>query len=535
MPIGWVLFVAVFLYQIIMRFFEKTKLIVFFKTKFSNRLNLNKLNYSSSDDYCFLIPLAIILNYYIINLINKEIAIYSFFSELAIIIFPILILILILNTMIRDRLLKFNIKFNLLIFLIFVVAVPSLASIFGWNNQASLKIAFPIFFFLIFFTFLLFMYQKSLLRIFSIVFLLSIVSSLFLSNLYKPTYENNSRLEQIFYNKKFKNKPNIYLLTYDAYVSNEVMGLYNINNSKQEQFLKERGFTFYPKTYTVSTQSVFSIGRMLDLKKGNEHKAVAGESFTSKILKKNGYKTFGIFKDRYFFNSQNNLDYYDESFPKVESTGILKAIIYGKFKWDINKIKGGYKYFLKKKYDILTKKYNKPVFLYTHTGPYHSPKNGTCNLERQIKEYKKRLYLANIEMKRDIRSIKASNPNSIIVVNGDHGPHLLNKCGKVKSLKSSHKVNNSFLKDNFGSFLAISWPDSYKNEFPNTNITILQDTFFEIFEYLFQSDHIYNYRIKPTTDIKESGEIIAGGVIVDNNKILGGRNKGEELFKSKSK
>ena len=535
MPISLICFLGAVLYPITIKFFWKTKEATIFHSKLIQKLPFRDLNYSLKDDYSFLIPLAIIFNYYLFNLINKEIALYSFFSELAIIIIPIACLVIIFNFFISNRFLKFNLKFNLLTFLIFIVSVPSLSSIFGWSEQASLRVALPLFCLIIIITFLLLTYQKLLLKIFSIAFSLSILSSLFVTNLYKPSYKSNNRLEQIFYNKEMKNKPNIYLLTYDSYVSNEVMGLYGIDNSKQEKFLKEEGFTFYNKAYTISTQSVFSIGRMLDLQKGNEHKAVAGKSFATKVLGKNGYKTFGIFRDRYFFNSQNNLDYYDMSFPKVQSTGILKALISGKFTWDINQIEGGYQYFLKKKSDVIMQKHKQPIFLYTHTGPFHSPKNGSCNSKWEINEYKIRLDTANIEMKRDVRRIKISDPNAIIIVNGDHGPFMLNKCGKLNSLKLSKKVDRPFLKDNFSSFLAISWPKNYNNPFPETNITILQDTFFEIFEYLFQSKEIYDYRLKPITDIKESGELIAGGVFVNNNKIIGGQFNDKNLFQKKTK
>ena len=535
MPISLMLCFFSFIYEITFRFFIKFKIISFIKIKIIDKLPLKKLSYTASDDFYFLIPLIIILNYYIFNLINKEITINSFYSEFVILLFLLLFFLLILNFLIRGRLLKFCLKFNLLIFLIYIAAFPILSSVFGWSDQASLKIGLPLFLFLIIFLFILFLYQKLLLRVFSIIFTLSIIINLFLINFTKPSYKIDNSLEQALINKKLKTTPNIYLLTYDSYVTNEVMSLYNIDNSKQEQFLKEEGFIFYPKTYSISTQSVFSMGRMIDLKKGEEHKAVAGQNLTTKILKNNGYKTYGIFKNRYFFTSQNNKDYYDKSFPKVVTSGLYKAIMAGKFSWNtvvwnIDEIQSEERFFLQKKSELLTKKFKAPIFLYSHTGPSHSPKNGTCNSKKEIKDYKKRLYLANIEMKRDVKNIKKSNPNSIIIINGDHGPFLLNKCGKFESLSLSGKVDKSFLKDNFGSFLAISWPDDYENQFPDTKITILQDTFFEIFEYLFQSEKIYNYNIKPTTDLKESGKIIAGGVFVDNNRIVGGRNNGERLY-----
>ena len=317
--------------------------------------------------------------------------------------------------------------------------------------------------------------------------------------------KNKKSMNQIYLTLKLLT-PNIYLLTYDAYVNNDVMDIYDIDNSNQEKFLKEQGFKIYPNAYTVSTQSVYSMGRMLNLKKYGEHKAVAGDSTSTKILKNNGYKIIGLFKNRYFFNSQNNLDYYDESFPKVRSRGMINAIFKGDFLWDVDKIKNIEKQFLKVKSKWLTKKIFNPIFIYSHTGPYHSVKNGTCNAEKEVSLFKQRLVKSNKEMETDVKNIKKYNPNSIIIINGDHGPFLLNKCGRYKNKKKIELVSKSFLKDNFGSFLAIHWPKKYKDEFPKTNIVILQDVFFEIFEYILKSNNLNKFRIDPITDEKEGGE-----------------------------
>ena len=529
-------FVSIFLVIAIMfkfsfKFFKKNKFFGYIIQFIENKIHIKNLKFTVSDDLIFLIPAGIVLNYYLFNLIKKEISIQSFFSELSILFFPIFLIILAINFLKIKTYLKFNLKFNLVIFLILISSIPFLSSIFGWHEKGSLKIICIFLSLLILILFLMIRFQKKLIKIFSLIFIISICfSQIFNNYFFENLGKNNVNLEKKFFNKKIINKPNIYLLTYDSYVNKEVMKNYGIDNSYQEMFLKNEGFTIYPNTYTISTQSIFSMGRMLNLRKHNEHISVAGDNFTCNLLKKNGYKTYGIFRDRYFFNSQNNTDFYDESYPKVESRGILNAILSGEFLWDINKVLDDSKTFIKIKSKYLTSKSNFPVFLYTHTGPYHSPKNGVCNYDKEVNLFKKRVYLTNLEMQKDVMDIKKENPNSIIIINGDHGPFLLNKCGKYSSLDLSSKVDKLFLRDNFGTFLAIYWPDEYQNRFPNTSITILQDVFFEIFEFLFDSKEIYKFKIEPETDQKESGEYIAAGVIIKNNKIIGGKDHGKKLF-----
>ncbi len=45
--------------------------------------------------------------------------------------------------------------------------------------------------------------------------------------------------------------PGIYLLIYDAYVENETMLGYGIDNLDQQQYLEELGFKIYPDTYSI--------------------------------------------------------------------------------------------------------------------------------------------------------------------------------------------------------------------------------------------------------------------------------------------
>ena len=57
-----------------------------------------------------------------------------------------------------------------------------------------------------------------------------------------------SRLTESILGREPEDTPNIYFLVYDSYVPNETMMNYGIDNSAQEGYLVERGFTLYPHT-----------------------------------------------------------------------------------------------------------------------------------------------------------------------------------------------------------------------------------------------------------------------------------------------
>ena len=68
-----------------------------------------------------------------------------------------------------------------------------------------------------------------------------------------------------------------------------------------------------------------------------------------------------------------------------------------------------------------------PKFLYTHTGPNHSPYNVKCRKD-EIEQFHTRLKHANMEMKKDIDIIIKNNPDALIIIAGDHGPYIVGNC-----------------------------------------------------------------------------------------------------------
>lgn len=64
---------------------------------------------------------------------------------------------------------------------------------------------------------------------------------------------------------------------------------------------------------------------------------------------------------------------------------------------------------------------------------------------------------ANKQMKKNISLLKKNNPDSIIVILGDHGPYLTKNCTALQNFQQS-EINRFDIQDRYGTFLAIQWP-----------------------------------------------------------------------------
>lgn len=126
-------------------------------------------------------------------------------------------------------------------------------------------------------------------------------------------------------------------------------------------------------------------------------------------------------------------------------------------------------------------------------------------------------------MKADIETILENDKNAIIIVHGDHGPYLTKNCTRLTNYQSS-EVSRLDLQDRFGSFLAIRLPNG--DVIKEDKITVLQDLFPEIFNYLSNSNKFDQLKIQPVTLDRRA----SAGVYIDNGIIHGGINDGEPLY-----
>jgi len=353
-----------------------------------------------------------------------------------------------------------------------------------------------------------------------------------------PLSAEESKLPWLVGERIPKSTPNIYLLIYDSYVPNETMLAYGIDNAAQENYLQEQGFELYPHTYSVGSYTLYTMSTVLDVSayyngEKEARKAVSGNGVTHNILKGLGYDTYGLFYSDYMFRGIGSS--YDYSIPGnviPPHILLLKAILAGEFRFDIDDIEyegQGRDQFIKAKQDVWTRIPKEKTFVYMHTNvPAHTQNSGAC-LPNEIDLYKERLVSANIEMRQDLQTITENDPDAIIIVAGDHGPHLTKNCSTTSDVYDASEISRLDVQDRYGTFLAIKWPTEEFTKYDN--IKVLQDVFPTIFAYLYEDEKILRAKIRP--EIPPSYFI--SGVTVKKGIIYGGIDDGEPLFLSEEK
>lgn len=428
-----------------------------------------------------------------------------------------------------------------------ITNMVSLSSYFHWYNNANLTIQLLFFgaVFLVSFVIYKWIDKKLLYFLIIVYFLSNTVIQLFITpadSAVRPLPSTDNKLVQLIDSRKPLSLPNIYLLLYDAYVPNDTMHEYGIDNSAQEKYLEEMGFKVYPYIYSLGALSVHSMSRVLNASTefyGNIRKGVSGDGIIPNLLKRYGYETHGVFMSDYFFWGIGS--HYDYPFPeKSTSSGnyetanmLVNAIFMGEFRFDavchLDKYNAPYRQFVAHKLNLFKNKPPKPRFIYMHTSyPGHSQDSGACR-PNETALYKKKLILANAQMKKDLETILQNDPDGIIIVAGDHGPYLTKNCTYLGADYDMSEINRLDIQDRFACFLAIKWPTEDFSKYDD--ITVLQDLFPAVFAYLFKDEKLLEAKVEPKT--RETYKI--SGAFVKNGIIHGGVNDGEPLFLRKNK
>jgi len=322
--------------------------------------------------------------------------------------------------------------------------------------------------------------------------------------------------------------PSIYLLVYDAYVVNETMQAYGIDNQLQEQYLEDKNFILYPQTYSIGGESISSMSRVLNSSTsydGYPRKAVSGDGIVQNTLEIFGYKTYGIFPIDFFFRGV--IPSYNYSFPSSSSSlsTMMKAIFLGEFRFGVDFDKVPREQYIHEKHTSFSEDVTDPKFIYTHSKfPGHSQNSGVCG-PNEFEMYKEKLTTANEEMRQDVELIIENDPNAIIIIAGDHGPYITKNCRGLGYDYNTSEISRLDIQDRFGTFLAIRWPTADFEEYDE--ITILQDIFPAIFAYMFADPGILESQVEPI--VIDSTNIL-GGALVNDGMIKGGIHDGEALF-----
>jgi len=516
--------------------------LVIFKTTKVNKLtfgdNIEKVRVI--DFILILLPLTPIVQY-ILN--NQDIlsplgsvyvlALFVGFSALFVIVIPTLLGIV--GSTKTLMLLGFAFAFM-------ITNMASFSAIYNWFEAGSLTIQLGIFSAIFLGGRLLYSHQisRKFMYVFVVIFFVTgVMFQLTPGDWGKTTPADigtENKLVELVGSRKALSTPNIYLLVYDAYVINETMLEYGIDNSAQEQYLEALGFKLYPHTYSIGASSINTMSRLLNASTeyyGDRRRGVSGEGIVQNLLKSFGYETHGIFQSDYFFRLVGTS--YDFSFPEAKAALsahklLVTAIFMGEFRFDVD-VKFGSpsrEQFVEHKASTFESLPVKPRFVYMHDPfPAHSQGSGAC-LPNETDLFKERLTEANYQMKQDVETIIQNDSGAIIIVAGDHGPYLTKNCsgGGTKGQYDISEISRLDIQDRFGTFLAIRWPTEDFSEYDD--ITVLQDIFPVIFAYLFEDDGLLEAKVEPNT----LGHFRISGAQVKNGIIYGGINDGEPLFVS---
>jgi hypothetical protein len=419
-------------------------------------------------------------------------------------------------------------------FTFIITNMASFSTTYHWFQEGSLVIQLGIFGAIVLAGRLLYSKQigRKFLYLFVAVFFIAGLAFQLVphgGNTTSPVSTNESnKLAELVGSRKPLSTPNIYLLIYDAYATDEAMLGYGIDNSAQEEYLEGLGFKLYPRTYSVGADTIASMSRVLCASAefcGDQMSGVSGNGTVQNLLKSFGYETYGIFTSDDFFRGIRSS--YDFSFPKAASSTwklLMKAIFMGEFRFDVQFDQPSLEQFEQSKANVFENLPDKPRFVYMHDWlPGHSQNSGRC-LPDETKEYEDRLAWANDEMKQDLETIIQNDPGAMIIVAGDHGPYLTKNCFGTGNDYNISEISRLDILDRYGTFLAIKWPTEDFSQYDN--ITVLQDIFPAIFAYLFKDATLLEARVEPNTlDLWT-----ASGAQVKNGIIYGGINDGEPLF-----
>lgn len=354
----------------------------------------------------------------------------------------------------------------------------------------------------------------------------------------KNTKDSNNKSKVFFENKKNKiiNKKNIYILIFESYANLETLEYYGYDNRNQIKFLEENNFTIYHGTYSKGSTSLSSTSRILELEENftkDERHYMNGNAFVLNAFKENGYKTVGLFKSPYAFGSSPIV--WDEYYPKDDITKIggktiLKAIYEGYFRFDIFDDNYDLSTYTKLRDKYLSLKQKQPMLFYTHGEyPGHSQNSGKCH-KNEKKKYFEGMSKANKQMKKNISLLKKNNPDSIIVILGDHGPYLTKNCTALQNFQQS-EINRFDIQDRYGTFLAIQWPKEI--EVKKFDIKMIQDIFPAILGNITNNEKLFD-ELRIERDLLHDNKKRIAGVNVKNGKIIGGADNNKPLFQNKT-
>jgi hypothetical protein len=287
-------------------------------------------------------------------------------------------------------------------------------------------------------------------------------------------------------------KPNIYLLIADGYASFAYMRAKRIDVAGFRGWLDKRGFQVYDDTFSNYHATADSMLAMLTMqhhhyrasKKSSEvieaaRKAIGGSNDLVQLLGENGFQTHYVHQSNYLLLQGCTAD---SCFPRAdEITGarvVLREILPrrvagrnpGVETWPMTEFRREISAQLETRPADAA-----PQFRYIHMfvpGHVDYKVIGRCDEATELKAYRRNVAAATRQIESIAGEIVRTDPGAVIVIAGDHGPFITNRCKHYVDIDSLAEY-----RDRVGILMAIRWPDGYDGRFDariRTNVNVFR-------------------------------------------------------------
>lgn len=342
-----------------------------------------------------------------------------------------------------------------------------------------------------------------------------------------------ANVQQDFESAKFKRKPNVYLLNYDGYGSEDLYRkVFDIDNSAQYQALAARNFkvlhTFSNYRDTLQTTIGVFLGAhhyyrtatgFSDSQKGRPFLAGVVHNPSLSTFKSNGYHLQYIHGIDYFVNEPGLLDF---MYPPKPMASALRVFDIPLLRMKRHISIDDQREVLYSKIPAPARQTNEPWFTFAHINkPSHADLAVRwTELAYFPQLYRERTEQANTHMLETIDRIRGVDPDAVIVIYGDHGSHRYNKIWQAPDpnaefAKAGVPVEHVTL-DQFGIMIAVASGGACDNYFYAglTPVNILR----AVFACLSEDQSLLNAKVDDTSLFKGAGDDLWRAA--DRGKIL---------------
>lgn len=302
--------------------------------------------------------------------------------------------------------------------------------------------------------------------------------------------------------------PNVYIFIYDGTPTLERLRMHGADADGLRAILDENHFKIYDNTYSIGQISLLSMSSMYnmsDLIPDSQEvwQANAGLAAGFQVFRHNGYRTVSI--QQSFMTG--TFEFFDVNLPprdfyvteKGDFLGfILQSLFGGEFRFEFVLGAGGdlapYK-------DAVLTRYEPRRMVVIHNYfPGHTQISGACRPD-EADIYRERFQIALGMLRQDMERIRAYDPNSVVVVMGDHGSYLSGDCTALTGTPLD-TLTEDIVRDRYNTLVAIRWPDPAKAAMYDKELIVNQDILPVIFAYLYDSPQPLDWKVDPVARLR---------------------------------